>query len=518
MSPQPPKSLRGAAGRLLPPGTKRRAVVSGVVDPGAARDAAAYRHWIGQTEKATAAPPADEARGPLISVVVPAFNTPDRHLEPMIDSVIAQSYRRWELCLVEGCTDPDRSRAIRRLAARDERIALVALGENRGIAGNTNAGLERARGGYIAFLDHDDELAAFALNEVAAAVQADPGIDLLYSDEDRLAEGHRRCLPFFKPAWSPELFFCVNYLAHFVVARAGLVRAVGGLREGYEGAQDYDFLLRALEHAPSIHHVPRVSYHWRMAKGSTARSPGEKAHAEEAGCRALRDHLARRNIAAEVERGAHTTNYRVHYRLAETPTVHVVAPGQPSPRIAALASQSDGLVMRRLEESEGLQNLPASDMVLILEADGRPRDRLWLKEVMAVASQPGIGVVAPQLRLPQGRSAGTGYVAAHGVLRPVLPGEALDRWSAFSHEGWARNLVAVGGVGVLSVGLARELLAAGSGLGLVSLSLAAHRRGLRNVHWPFASYITWANLQPLPLAEPIGDPYLNPNAVAISRA
>jgi glycosyltransferase involved in cell wall biosynthesis len=516
VSTQPAKSLRVAAGRLLPPGTKRRAVVSRLVDPRGAQDAAAYRKWIEHSEKGTAAPPADEARGPLISVVVPAFNTPDRYLEPMIDSVIAQSYGRWELCLVDGCTEPDRSRAIRRLAARDERIALVSLGGNRGIAGNTNAGLERARGEYIAFLDHDDELAAFALNEVAAAVQADPSIDLLYSDEDRLAGGHRRCLPFFKPAWSPELFFCVNYLAHFVVARAALVQAVGGLRHGYEGAQDYDFLLRTLEYAPRIHHVPRVSYHWRMVKGSTARRPQEKAHAEAAGCRALSDYLARRNISAEVEPGAHITNYRLHYRLAGLPSVHVVAPGPLHSRIAALASQTEGLTMRRLADGEGLESLPASDMLLILEVGGQPHGRQWLKELVSVAGQSGVGMVAPQLHTREGRSAGTGYVADQGLLRPVLPGDALDRWSAFSHEGWARNLVALGGAGVLSVGLARELVRGGASLDVVSLSLAAHRRGLRNVHWPFAGFIASARLQPLPLLEPIEDPYLNPNAVAIA--
>jgi hypothetical protein len=483
------KGLRSAVGRLAPPGTRRRSALARLVDRRGTEQDGSYQDWIARAEDDAASPVVDPALGPLISVVVPAFNTPDRYLTPMVDSVIRQSYPRWELCLVDASSDPDRARAMVRESSRDDRIRLIQLNENRGIAGNTNAGIDAARGDYLAFLDHDDTLAPFALNEVTAALQKAPDIDLFYSDEDKLSDrGDRRSLPFFKPGWSPDLFLSVNYLAHFVVARTTLVRAVGGLRTGYEGAQDYDFVLRALEQAPRIHHVPRVSYHWRMAEGSNARDPSRKAYAEEAGCRALREHVARMGIPATVEPATHqSTTYRLRYELPHRPDVHVVG------------------------GAEELQSLPAGDIVLMVEAEGTPEDPHWLEELSAVASQPGVGLVAPALHTPDGESAGIGYAAAGGRLVPLLAGERLDRWTPAGWPAWPRNLVAVGGCAVLTVGLARELLAGGAKLGIVPLSLAAHRGGRRNVHWPFAGFVTSSKLGPLGLDEPVEDPYANPN-------
>jgi O-antigen biosynthesis protein len=453
------------------------------------QEARSYHEWIARAEDDAASPLVDPALGPLISVVVPAFNTPDRYLTPMVESVIRQSYPRWELCLVDASSDPDRSQAIVRASSRDDRIRLIRLDDNHGIAGNTNAGIEAARGDYVAFLDHDDTLAPFALNEVAAALLQAPDTDLFYSDEDKLSDrGDRRSRPFFKPGWSPDLFLAVNYLAHFVVARTTLVRSVGGIRTGYEGAQDYDFILRVLQKAPKIHHVPRVSYHWRMAEGSNARDPSRKAYAEEAGCRALREHLARMGIAATVEPATlQSTTYRLRYDVPHRPEVHV------------------------LGAAEDLLSLPDGDVVLITEVAETPEDPGWLEELGAVASQPGVGVVAPALRTPDGTSGGIGYFATGRRLRPLFVGERLDRWTPAGWPAWPRNLVAVGGCGVLTVGLTRELLAEGAELGIVSLSLAAHRRGLRNVHWPFAGFVTSSKLQPLELEQPVEDPYLNPN-------
>jgi hypothetical protein len=488
------KGLRSAVGRLAPPGTRRRSAFARLVDPRGAEEAASYKEWIARAEDDAASPLVDPALGPLISVVVPAFNTPDRYLTPMVDSVIRQSYPRWELCLVDASSDHDRSRAMLRESSRDDRIRRIELNENRGIAGNTNAGIDAAKGEYLAFLDHDDTLAPFALNEVAAVLQQAPDTDLFYSDEDKLSDrGDRRSRPFFKPGWSPDLFLSVNYLAHFVVARTTLVRSVGGIRTGFEGAQDYDFVLRSLQQAPRIHHVPRVSYHWRMAEGSNARDPSRKAYAEEAGCRALRDHLARMGIPAAVEPSTQqSTTYRLRYEIPHRPGVHAVGAG------------------------EELQSLPADDIVVMLEVEGTPDDPRWLEELGAVASQPGVGVVAPALHMPDGASAGIGYAAARGRLLPLLAGERLDRWTPAGWPAWPRNLVAVGGCGVLTVGLARELLAGGAQLGIVSLSLAAHRQGRRNVHWPFAGFVTSSKLEPLELEEPVEDPYLNPNLALVA--
>ena len=507
------KALRSVVGQLAPPGTRRRAALTRLVDPRAAGDAAAYQDWIAHAEQHSAASLVDPSTGPLISLIVPAFNTPDRYLIPMVDSVIGQSYAKWELLLVDASTAPDRSAAILGQSARDERIRMLRLTENQGIAGNTNAGIDAAAGAYVAFLDHDDTLAPFALNEVAAALERSPNIDVFYSDEDKLNEqGDSRSDPFFKPGWSPDLFLSVNYLAHFVVARTTLVRSIGGIRRGYEGAQDYDFLLRVLEHGPNIHHVARISYHWRKAEGSTARDPGKKAYAEDSGCRALRDHVARSGIHAAVELiSPQSTTYRLRYDLPHRPDVHVGGTVALPLHVGLLQEGTDGLRLSELPAGDALLSLPASDIVLILEVPGRPDGRNWLTELAAVALQPGIGVVAPALRSPGGAGAGVGYAVAQGRLWPLFAGESPDRWTPAGWPDWPRNVAAVGGCGVLTVGLARELLAGGAQLGVVSLSLAAHRLGLRNLHWPFAGIVTPSVLQPLTMEEPIDDPYLNPN-------
>lgn len=506
---------------MLPHGSRRRYAASRFVNRTRAGDDRAYQEWIRHREVATSAALVDPGLGPLISVIVPAFNTPDRYLEQMITSVLAQTYGHWELCLVDGCTDPERSRAIQNQAARDPRIHLVPVDGNRGIAGNTNAGIERARGDYIAFLDHDDVLAPFALNEVAAAALADPAIDVFYSDEDFLAEdGRRRMLPFFKPGWSPELFLCVNYLAHFVVARTALVRGVGGIREGYEGAQDYDFLLRAIDQASRVHHIARVSYHWRQAKGSTARRPGEKRYAEEAGCRAIRDHLEQRGISAKVSpTSGQVTNYHVRYPAIGSTRLHIAASHEEMQSLKALLGPEDGLTLQVLHEAlsvQTLRDLPKTDYLLIVEIVGHPVGESCLGELVGTASQPGVGVVAPALITPEGAIRTVSYVAAGNRLLPVMFREALDRWTRLSQPGWARNLVAVGGMGVMTVGLASELLAAGVSADLASFSVAAYRRGLRNVYWPFAQVITAASMPSVVLPEPLVDPYLNPNAAALT--
>src|SRR6267378_8434211 len=199
--------LKRMARVFLPGGTRRRQAVIRLVDRSEAAENRAFQRWIAEVEPALAAPVVDAAGGPLISVVVPTYNTPDRYLVPLVDSVLAQTYVRWELCLADGSTDPERASAIAAQAGRDGRIRLHRLASHLGIAGNTNAGIGEARGEYIAFCDHDDTLAPFALNEVAAALRTDPGIDLFYSDEDKLSEdGTTRSHPFFKVGWSPALF------------------------------------------------------------------------------------------------------------------------------------------------------------------------------------------------------------------------------------------------------------------------------------------------------------------------
>jgi glycosyltransferase involved in cell wall biosynthesis len=212
---------------------------------------------------------------PLISIVVPAFNTPEKYLVPLIQSFLDQKYGNWQLCLADASTDVSRSEAIKQEAKKDKRIKYTKLKENAGIAANTNKGIEIADGAFIGFTDHDDMLSPFALLEVARVLNEHADVELIYSDEDKLSDdGKERLMPFFKPDWSPVLFAGVNYMAHLVVVKRELLESVGALRAGFDGSQDFDFLLRITEKTNKIHHIPKILYHWRMAEGSTALAIG----------------------------------------------------------------------------------------------------------------------------------------------------------------------------------------------------------------------------------------------------
>lgn len=505
--------------RVLPRGTRRRSLLTRAMNPTHAADLKVFRRYIGQEELASVAEPLSAKGGPYFSLIVPAFNTPERYLEPMVASVLAQTYAGWELVLVNACTNANRSQAIEGQASRDPRIHVISLGGNLGIAGNTNAGLDVAEGDFIGFLDHDDCLAPFALNEVAAAIAADPARDLFYSDEDLLSEdGARRLDPFLKPAWSPEMFLCANYLAHFSVASAQLVAAVGGIRSEYDGAQDYDFLLRAVSGARAIHHIPHISYHWRMAVGSAATGSRAKPHAQDASYRAVRDHLLRLGVDASLVRiPSSPSNFRVMYGISDTYTVHVAGVGLLEGADASSWADA-GLLVRPLPERWSLTDLPAEDLLLIVEAPGGVSGGEWLRELVGVALQPEVGVVGPALCDRDGSRLGACYVSDRGHLRPLRAGEPLDRWTRINCVDWPRNLVSIGGIGLLRVAVGRRLAASGCSLRLAELSVAAYGAGLRNVLWPFSAFHVTGPLPRTDVVPPGQDPFLNPMAIALAAA
>ena|GEM_PF-264127 len=257
---------------------------------------------------------------PLVSILVPAWRTPLPLFTAMIASVRAQTYGRWELIIADGSGE-DTSLAAACRAAGDVRIHYERLAENGGISANTNAALAQATGDYIALLDHDDMLAPDALYEVVAALQGESRPELLYTDEDKVdATGTQFFEPHFKPGVSPALFCSNNYFCHLsVVARTLVDRAGLSFDPAMDGAQDYDFLLRASEQARAICHIPRVLYHWRVHQGSTAGAGAAKPYTHEAGRRAVAAYLARRSIPAVVEDGAGGSIpnfYRVRYTEA----------------------------------------------------------------------------------------------------------------------------------------------------------------------------------------------------------
>jgi GT2 family glycosyltransferase len=263
---------------------------------------------------------------PRISIAIPVYKTPIAILTRCLRSVTDQIYPNWELCLADDASgDPAIAALLQEHARRDPRIRATVLPENLGISGATNEALSIATGDYIAFLDHDDELADFALWEAVRAINESPDTDLFYSDEDKIDQSGRRYDAFFKPDWSPDLFLSCNYICHFVVLKRSLLDRLGGLNESYNGAQDYEFLLRAIEHTRKIKRIPRVLYHWGAIAGSTAKASAGKPHASIDGKRALSSYLTRTAPGATVE-VVKTCRYRVRYPIAGNPRVTILMP------------------------------------------------------------------------------------------------------------------------------------------------------------------------------------------------
>ena len=273
------------------------------------------------------------AYSPLISIVTPIYNTPTYFLKEMIESVINQSYDKWELVLSDGSDNEKPQQIISRYAAKDKRIKSQRLTKNGGIAENTNAALDMAVGDYIAFLDHDDLLTPDALYEVVTAINdsTENRPDFIYSDEDKIDKTDSHFFaPNFKPDFSPHYLMSINYICHLTVISADLLaKAKRRLYSEYDGAQDYDLVLRCTEKARNIRHIAKVLYHWRSHDNSTAADPSGKSYTHEAGKRALTAHLTRLGIKGKIIDGANgkiKNLYRVEYDLLEKPLVSIIIP------------------------------------------------------------------------------------------------------------------------------------------------------------------------------------------------
>ena len=229
---------------------------------------------------------------PLISLITPVYNTPPKILYRTIESVVEQTYDNWQLCLVDGNSSQEEVKTIlTKWSLEDSRITVNFLDENLGISGNSNASLAIAKGQFIALLDHDDELAPFALFEVITCLNQDSDCDVIYSDEDNIDVEGNRSNPFFKPDWSPELLRSFMYTGHLTIYRHELVKKVGGFRSEFDFSQDYDLVWRITEIARKICHIPKVLYHWRMIPGSAA--VGDKGFARVSNLAALRSAMKR---------------------------------------------------------------------------------------------------------------------------------------------------------------------------------------------------------------------------------
>ena len=269
---------------------------------------------------------------PLISILLPTYNTDPRFLRDCLDSVVGQVYENWELCIVDDCSSDERVRSIiEEYAKNDPRISCRFLATNKHIAGATNEAAKLASGEFLALFDHDDLLWPTALLEVAKALNIDKNLDFIYTDEDKITEDTNHHLgPFFKPDVNRELLRSVNYVTHFSVVRESLFKRIGGLRSEYNGAQDWDLFLRIFRTTDKIHHISKVLYSWRIHDLSTAKNTDTKPYVVEAQKRAIEDDLKQRGVdGAVVSRDAkHKGYWKVAYPLKDEPLVSIIIPSK----------------------------------------------------------------------------------------------------------------------------------------------------------------------------------------------
>lgn len=511
---------------------------------------------------------------PKVSVVVPVYNTPEPVLRQCVESVLAQSYDHFELLLADDASpSADTQRVLESYAKKDKRVRVTRLAANGGIAVATNAAIALATGEWIAFLDHDDALRPHALAAMITFLRDNPEVDLAYSDEDRMDADGVRQAPFFKPDWSPDLLRSVNYICHFVFARRSLVQKLGGLREGFDGSQDYDFLLRASEQSRRIGHVPEVLYHWRSSPLSLSSDEQKLKQASERGARALREHLQRVGEEAEVTEAA-PTNYRVRYPVRGTPLVSIIVPFKDKPELleqllgtlipktryenyelllvsnnstqpqtyALLETLNDPRI-RKLrwdhpfnypEINNWAAKQAKGDLLLFLNNDMEVVDPDWLHELISQAQRPEVGTVGPKLLFPDGTLQHVGVVVGIGgyAAHPFWRMADTSVWTPFGTADWARDYLAVTSACVM---LRRELFEQLNGYDEryqvcgsdVELGIRCAKLGLRNVYSPYTKLIHhesasrrldatpdrdfWVSFVDYRAYLKSGDPFYNPN-------
>ncbi|HEX6258668.1 MAG TPA: glycosyltransferase [Candidatus Saccharimonadales bacterium] len=428
---------------------------------------AKYQLWMDNAEEQLFLHPIEHTpkKQPLFSIIVPMYNTQDKYLQPLVYSVINQSFKDWELILADGSTDPERQAAIKHLAASDERIVYFALKENKGISENTNAGLERAKGEYVVFSDHDDVLSPHALNELAAAIKDKPATEILYSDEDKITDdGVWRHWPHFKPDWSPHQFLSCNYTNHVSAVKRELANKVKGLRTECNGAQDYDFLMRihALPGKRVVTHIPKVLYYWRTAEGSTAGDFTVKEYALKAGEKAVQTYLDSQGVTATVKSlEGRPGFYDPNIAPAKNREALVIVGNDQTNRMAKtlyekIESMTNVDAFKHVTFVTGeefakrqkhyLDSLDGADVVVRILANTVPNQEDWLARLTGALELDDTFAVAPRIIAYDGRIWDMGAVIdAEGAAVPLFKGLLAHDDSPYGHTEWIRDVDTLSG-------------------------------------------------------------------------
>jgi len=474
-----------------------------------------YASWIAGFEaddRARRRAELAQPRDVMISVLMPVFNPNLQHLDAAIESVLAQSHARWQLCLADDASTASGVREhLARWRDRDPRIRLVERSTNGHISACSNTALTLAQGDWVALLDQDDLLSDLALAEMADAIALHPQASVFFSDEDKIDADGTRFEPYFKPAFNIELMRSQNLVSHLGVYRRALVEEIGGFREGFEGSQDHDLALRCIERlrADQIVHVPRVLYHWRVSPGSTSGGSEQKPYAASAGLSAVSDHLSRVAPGSTVERLRSLSYFRVRHPLPIPPPLVlaivavpqvdakernwaaglVQATNYPSFEVELVEEAGPVATFRALTKRASAGELP--DLVLLLAPMLEVAHEGWLAELVSEVVRDGVGMAGGRVDSPQGELLQGAMI---GGLRMAWAESGRQRHGHFGRARLTQGVSAVSGALLL---LRRELLAYLPDLdGLSSLQQVAwlfcgavRRAGWRIVWTPHAILI-----------------------------
>lgn len=320
---------------------------------------------------------------PMISILMPTYNSNPVWLREAIDTVLGQTYQNWELCIADDAsTDPQVRAILDEYAAKDQRVKVVYRAENGHISAASNSALEIAGGDWVCLLDHDDRLAEHALALIVEAINEDPDAEMFYSDEDKLDKAGNRIDPYFKPDFDPDLLRGQNMVCHLGVFRKTLIQSVDGFRTGFEGAQDHDLVLRVTERTAlqKVHHIPHVLYHWRMHVNSTSETLGAKGYAYQAGMKAVQEHIYRMGLNATVEETPYSY-YRIRYHLPTNP-----------PRVSIIIPTRNGHKLTRqcIESIRDKSTYPNYEIILV---DNGSDDPAALKYFQSLHTDTSVRVI-----------------------------------------------------------------------------------------------------------------------------
>ena len=477
--------------------------------------ATTYGPWV--TNSDTLAPAAiDQLRQasgifswkPQFSILMPVYDTPAQWLEKAIESVRGQAYEGWELCICDnGSGDRQTVSLLERYRSIDSRIKVTRREVNAHISAATNDAMKLATSDYMCLMDSDDVIPANALFEFARCLNEDRSLDVIYSDEDMISVDNVRYDPFFKPDWSPDFLESCNYIGHFMVCRTDLARRIGGFRSKFDGAQDYDFVLRYTEHTRSIRHIRKILYHWRALQGSTSAGFEQKPYVLPRARLALEERLSRQGETGEVLELPVGGWFEVRRKVSGVDSVSIVlsAEGESSGQGAALALAAEKLRQSTAygkfeillaegplpEQLNTAARHSHADYLLFADHDLSAIGVDWLEAMLRWAVRPGVGVVGARILFPDNTLKHAGLTFRHGLPHYIRLGFPGTDWGYRGSSGATRNCLAVSGASMM---IAREAFdkiggfdaAIGVEYADVDLCLRSWQQGLRNVFTPHA--------------------------------